>query len=50
MPPALPSKQCPYYFRETLIKAFPRAEFALQSSKTAANSCASTGGSEETVI
>jgi hypothetical protein len=38
------------YLGETLIKAFPCAEFALRSSKTAANSCASTGGSKETLI
>jgi hypothetical protein len=35
---------------ETLIKAFPSAEFALRSSKTAANSCASTGGAKEMLI
>jgi hypothetical protein len=38
------------FFRETLIKAFPSAEFALRSSKTAANSCASTGGAKEMLI
>jgi hypothetical protein len=36
--------------RKTLMKAFSRAEFALRSSKTTANSCASTGGFRETLI
>jgi hypothetical protein len=38
------------FFRETLTKAFSSAKFALRSSKTAANSCASTGGSKEICI
>jgi hypothetical protein len=38
------------FFRKTLIKAFSSAGFALRSSKTTANSCASTGGSQEMLI